>query len=676
MSIENEIKQLRDEIRMHDHLYYVLNAPEISDVQYDRLFAQLKELEATHPWLITPDSPTQRVSERPAGGFEQVNHSVAMLSIDNTYNQGELREFDSRVRKVLGAGTFEYVVELKIDGLAMSILYENGVFARAVTRGDGETGDNVTANVKTIRAVPLRLSGIDETVEIRGEVYMSYASFDRLNAAREEQALQLFANPRNAAAGSLKLLDSSETAKRGLSFFCYGCGSAKLSATTHYDTLMLLKKAGVPVNENVTLAGDIEQVVRLCAEWEHKRHSLAYPTDGLVIKVNEYAAQDKLGSTGRSPRWCIAYKFPAERANTRLLSVDVQVGKTGILTPVANLEPVSLAGTTVKRASLHNFDEVARLDVRVGDMVVIEKAGEIIPQVVKVARGGRSEGAVSIEPPKNCPKCGSSAQRDENGVYIRCTNPSCPAVLRERLVYFAGKGQMNIDSLGPALIDQLIASGLVTEFADLYKLTYEQLIGLERMGEKSARKLLASIEASRRTKLWRFITALGIRHIGGQSAEIIANHFGNIDNILTASAVELEQIDQIGPILAKSLVSFFADEVNIGVVKRLLECGFEFDSAQGDSLVLAGKTFVVTGSLQNFTRDTIKEYITDNGGKVSSNVSTKTDYLVAGEKAGSKLAKAEKLGVKVLTEQQLMDICTGRTSLPETAREEEGGFLF
>lgn len=676
MSIKDKIKQLREELRTHDHLYYVLNAPEISDVEYDRLFSQLKELEAEHPELITPDSPTQRVSERPAAGFEQVRHAAAMLSIDNTYNSGELREFDARVRKGLGEKGFEYVVELKIDGLAMSILYDGGVFSRAVTRGDGETGDDVTANVKTIRAVPLGLKGISETVEIRGEVYMSYGSFDKLNASREEQALQLFANPRNAAAGSLKLLDSSETAKRGLSFFCYGCGAAKLTAPTHYDTLMLLKAAGVPVNENVTLAPDIERVIELCGEWETKRHNLAYPTDGLVIKVNEYAAQEKLGSTGRSPRWCIAYKFPAERAKTRLVSVDVQVGKTGILTPVANLEPVALAGTTVKRASLHNFDEVARLDVRVGDVVVIEKAGEIIPQVVEVVEGERAGDAMPIEPPVSCPKCGSTAQRDENGVYIRCTNPSCPAVLRERLVYFVGKGQMNIDSLGPALIDQLTAAGLVKEFADIYKLTFEQLASLERMGEKSAKRVLESIAASRKTKLWRFLTGLGIRHIGGQSAEIIANHYGNIESIMAAEPEELEQLDQIGPILARSIVSFFADDVNRGAAERLLECGFEFDEAQGGSANLGGKTFVVTGSLQNFTRDSIKEYIANNGGKVSSSVSAKTDYLVAGEKAGSKLTKAESLGVAVLTEQQLMDMCAGAPMKPEAEGETPNGFLF
>ena len=654
------IDELREQIQHHDYLYYVLNSPEITDQQYDRLFSELKSLEAANPHLITPDSPTQRVSEVPISGFEQVEHRLPMLSIDNTYNPDELRDFDRRVKKALGHSEFSYVVELKIDGLALSLLYEDGVLVRAATRGNGETGDDVTANVRTIKAIPLRLKQqISGILEVRGEVYMPRKSFEALNEARAAADEQLFANPRNAAAGSLKLLNPKTTASRNLSFFCYSIGySDNPLAESHFETIQALKNLGLPTNPNTAKAADIEQVVEICRQWHTRREELAYQIDGMVIKVDSLAAQNALGTTGRSPRWCISYKFPAEQAETIIESIDVQVGKTGTLTPVANLRAVLLAGTTVRRASLHNFDEVRRLDARVGDTAIIEKAGEIIPQVVSIVKEKRPAESKEFEIPANCPVCGEPAAKDENGVYLRCTNASCPAVLRERLIYFVGRGQMDIENLGPAVIDQLLKTGLVKDFADLYHLNKEQLAGLERMGSKSADNIIKAIEKSKTQKLWRLITALGIRHIGSQSAEILANRFGSLDELMNADAAALEEIDQIGPILAQSITTFFASQENRRLVQRLLEAGITpqtADAAPSDG-ALSGKTLVVTGTLQHYTRESIKQAIKDNGGKVASSVSSKTDYVLAGDEPGSKLDKANELGVKVITEAEFIEL--------------------
>jgi DNA ligase (NAD+) len=659
--IKKRIERLRKEIRKHDHLYYVLNQPEITDRQYDKLFAELKALEQANPQFITADSPTQRVSERPLEGFAAVRHAVPMLSMDNTYNADELRAFDERVRKQLGGEGYNYVVELKIDGVAISLRYERGRFVTAATRGDGEVGDDVTANVRTIKAVPLvLLSGgqSPDVLEVRGEVYMPTTAFVELNRLRTEAGEPAFANPRNATAGSLKLLDARTTAARNLAFFAYSIGElSEPLAEEHWQTLQRFRKFGLPVNPNIKKAKDINEVINICLGWSEKRDSLNYQIDGMVIKVNRFGQRDILGATGRAPRWCISYKFPAEQAETTVESIDVQVGKSGILTPVANLASVQLSGTTVKRASLHNFDELNRLDVRQGDTVLIEKAGEIIPQVVEVKGNLRPAGTVPFKIPKKCPNCGSPVIRDENGVYIRCVNPNCLGQLKERLKYFAGRGQMDIENLGDALIEQLVETGLVKNFADLYKLQKADLIGLERMAEKSATNVIEAIEASKTQPLWRLIAALGIRHIGGQSAQILAEHFGSLDAVLTADEELLEAIDQIGPTMAESVYEYFRNEKNRAVIDELLAAGVKPKQPKTKRTdKLAGKTVVVTGTLENFSRQQAEYAIRQAGGKTSSSVGKKTDFVLAGENAGSKLDKAQKLGVKVINEKQFLEM--------------------
>ena len=656
-----QIERLRREIREHDYLYYALNQPRISDRRYDELFAELKALEQANPRLITADSPTQRVSEEPLKGFATVRHAVPMLSIDNTYNAEELRAFDERVAKGLGHRDYGYVVELKIDGLAISLRYERGLLITAATRGNGQVGDDVTANVRTIRAVPLSLIGekvsIPDVLEVRGEVYMPTKSFVELNRQKEEAEEALFANPRNAAAGSLKLLDSRITAKRNLAFFAYATGEiSQPLASGHYETLQVLKKLGLPVNPNVEKAKDIDEVIEICNSWGERRAKLEYQIDGMVIKVNNLDQRDILGYTGRAPRWCISYKFAAERAETVVESIDVQVGKSGILTPVANLTPVLLAGTTVKRASLHNFDELKRLDVRCGDTVVIEKAGEIIPQVMEVIKSRRPPGTAAFKAPKTCPNCGSPVAKDADGVYIRCLNPDCLGQLKERLRYFAGRGQMDIERLGPALIDQLIEAGLVENFADLYSLEAAQLCELERMAQKSAENVVKAIEESKKRPLWRLVAALGIRHIGGQSAQILAEHFGSLEKLMNATQEELEVIDQIGPTMAKSVHEYFRDPENCRVIEQLKAAGVrpEAPAKRRASSRLAGKTIVVTGTLEHFSRQQIEQAIKQAGAKASSSVSKKTDYVLAGENPGSKLEKAKSLGVEIIDEQRFM----------------------
>ena len=658
--VSKQIEQLRKEIRRNDYLYYVLNRPNISDRQYDKLFAELKKLEAANPQLVTADSPTQRVSGRPLEGFATVRHAVPMLSIDNTYNADELRAFDERVAKQLGSRDYDYVVELKIDGLAISLRYENGALVTAATRGNGEVGDDVTANVRTIRAVPLVLMDGDKipaVFEVRGEVYMPTSSFIELNRLRAEAGEPPFANPRNAAAGSLKLLNARITASRNLSFFAYATGEVSGPlAPNHYETLRKFKELGLPVNPNIKKARDISEAIDICLGWSERRSSLGYQIDGMVIKINRFDQRDILGATGHAPRWCISYKFAAEQAETVVQSIDVQVGKSGILTPVANLTPVLLAGTTVKRASLHNFDELKRLGVGQGDTVIIEKAGEIIPQVIEVKSKATAKVPV-FEVPKKCPICGSATVRDKDGVYIRCANRDCPGQLRERLKYFAGRGQMDIEHLGPALIDQLIENGLVDNFADLYKLTRAQLAGLERMAEKSAANVIKAIEESKTRPLWRLIAALGIRHIGGQSAQILAEHFGSLKDLMAAGEEELAEIDQIGPTMAKSVYEYFHDPENLSMIEKLLAAGVKPEQPRTiRSEKLAGKTIVVTGTLKNFSRQQAEQAIRQAGGKASSSVSKKTDFVLAGENPGSKLDKARELGVEVIDEKRLMQM--------------------
>ncbi len=654
------IEKLREEIREHDYRYYVLNQPTITDRQYDELFAELKSLERQNPALITPDSPTQRVSERPIEGFQTVRHAVPMLSMDNTYNSDELIAFDKRVAKQLGDEAYDYVVELKIDGLAISLRYEDATLVTAATRGNGEVGDNVTANVRTIKAVPLALlddGKVPDVLEARGEVYMPTSSFVELNKLRAEAGEAPFANPRNAAAGSLKLLDARITAERNLSFFAYATGEISESpAPNHFDTLQRLRDFGLPVNPAIAKAANVEEALEICSAWNEKRTELDYQIDGMVIKVNRLDQRDILGATGRAPRWCISYKFAAEQAETIVESIDVQVGKTGILTPVAKLMPVQLAGTTVKRASLHNFDELKRLSVGVGDRVLIEKAGEIIPQVIEV-KAKTDKSVPEFRIPTSCPVCGSAVAKDEDGVYVRCLNSNCPGQLKERLKYFAGRGQMDIEHLGEALIEQLVDTGLVKNFADLYKLRKDQLAGLERMAEKSASRVIKSIENSKTRPLWRLIAALGIRHIGGHSAQILAEHFGSLEALMSAGLEELAEVDQIGPVMAQSVYDYFRNHRNLEVVREMLKAGVAPEPAQTQrSDKLAGKTVVVTGTLEDFSRQQAQQAIRQAGGKTASSVSKKTDFVLAGANAGSKLEKAKKLGIEIITEQRLIQM--------------------
>ena len=661
-AIRKRIEQLRAEINRHDNLYYVLDQPEITDQRYDKLFAELKELEAKHPELITPDSPTQRVSERPIEGFASVPHAVPMLSMDNTYNAEELRAFDERVAKGLETKDYDYVVELKIDGLAVSLRYEKGLLVLGATRGDGSKGDDVTHNIRTIKAIPLRLTGdVPETIEVRGEVYMPTKSFIELNKRLENHGVSLFdklfekqdekpfANPRNAASGTLKLHDSRVTAQRKLSFFAYAVGEiSKPLAKDHYEMLQVFKKLRLPVNPHIKKAKNIDEVIDICMGWENRRTELGYQIDGMVVKVNNLEQREFLGFTGRNPRWCISYKFAAEQAETKVESIEVQVGKGGTLTPVANLKHVLLAGTTVKRASLHNFNQVARLDVREGDTVIIEKAGEIIPQVVAVKQVNklRPDNAITFQIPIKCTKCEGAVQQDEEGVYVRCINEYCPAKIKEQIEYFAGRGQLDIEGLGPAIIDQLVDKKLVIEPADLYKLTKQDLMSLERMGSLSADNLLKAIEKSRTRSLARLIAGLGIPHVGIQIAEIIANKFGYMP--IGVSEEELAKIDQIGSVIAKSIHNYFEKRLNLVTeLMRYLNPKVEETKVSGK---LAGKTIVATGKLQNFSRQQIEEAIRNAGAKVSSSVSKNTDFVLAGDSPGSKFDKARQLGVKVITE--------------------------
>ena len=666
--IAKRLDRLRKEIRRHDYRYYILNQPEISDQQYDELFAELKKLEAQHPELVTPDSPTQRVAGQPLEGFASIRHSLPMLSIDNTYNAEELKAFDERVRKQLKTSDYDYVVELKIDGLAVSLRYEGGCLLTGATRGDGEVGDDVTANIRTIRSVPLCLVDGDKVptlLEVRGEVYMPTKSFVALNKARAEAGETAFANPRNAAAGSLKLLDARITATRNLSFFAYALGeTSEPLGEDHWRTLQRLKQFGLPVNPHIKKAKDIDEVIEICMSWADRRSKLDYQIDGMVIKINRYDQRRILGATGRAPRWCISYKFPAERAQTIVESIAVQVGKTGALTPVANLQPVLLAGTTVKRASLHNFDEMRRLDVRPGDTVLIEKAGEIIPQVVEVKKEFRPEGAEPFPVPKKCPNCGTEVVKEEGYVYVRCPNPDCYGQLKERLRYFAGRDQMDIEHLGIALIEQLIETSLVKSFADIYRLRKDDLLGLERMGEKSAQNVLDAIEASRTRPLWRFLAALGIRHVGGQSAQVLADHFGSLDALMNAGQEELQAIDQVGPVMAESVYQYFRNPRHRAVIDDLLAAGVRPQPAAPKKWTgnLQGKTVVITGTLKDFSRPQAEQAVREAGGKTSSSVSKKTDFLVAGEDPGSKLQKARVLNVEIIDEERFKRWLAGKES--------------
>lgn len=653
-----ECARLRAEIARHNRLYYVEAAPEISDQQFDSLLKELEALEAQFPQLVTPDSPTQRVGGGPIEGFETVEHEVPMLSIDNTYNADELRAFDERVRRGLGGEAPEYVAELKVDGVAISVRYENGALARAATRGDGERGDNVTANVKTIRAVPLRLDGTPPAVlEARGEVFMRRQELERLNALREEAGEPPLANPRNTTAGTLKLLDPKLVAQRRLDVVFYDVASRDGDPfASHWKTLEALRGFGLPTSRHSRRCGNIDAVLEVVEIWADKRHELDFEIDGLVVKVDSAAHRRRLGATSKSPRWVIAYKYPAQTARTKLLAITVQVGKTGTLTPVAEMEPVALAGTTVKRATLHNFDELARKDVRVGDTVEIQKAGEIIPQVLRAIPELRPKGTRPFPVPKKCPECGGEVHKDAEGVYLRCLNLSCPAQVKEKLRHFASRAAMDIEGLGPAVIEQLVDQKLVRGPADLYSLTREQIENLERMGRKSAANLIEAIEASKSRPLSRLLNGLGIRHVGEHTGEVLAAQYGTIDALMDASREELTNIHEIGEVVAASVHDFFHTDKNRDMIAQLKKHGLTMRetsrAASSGARPFDGKTFVVTGTLVKYTRDGIHDRIKALGGRAASSVSGNTDYLVAGENAGSKLNKARQLGVKVLTEDE------------------------
>jgi DNA ligase (NAD+) len=657
MSDAQRIAALRDQIRRHDYLYYVEARPEISERQYDALMDELKALEAKHPDRVTPDSPTQRVAGEPIEGFRTVRHSVAMLSIDNTYSADELREFDDRVRRAVGERTFHYLVDPKIDGVAVSLRYERGILALAVSRGDGRQGDDITANARTIRSIPLRLRTDQppEVFEVRGEIYWPRRAFNAFNAARAAEGLETLANPRNGAAGTLKQLDPAVVARRKLAFCAHGLGEVSaLPAGRASEVLAAARGWGIPVSPDARVCDDLDAAWQAIQDWLARRAQAEFDTDGMVVKVDELALRDELGATSRYPRWCIAYKYEAEQASTVLREVDLQVGRLGTITPVAHFDPVPLGGTTVANASLHNFDQIRRLDVRVGDTVVVEKAGEIIPQVVRVLHEKRPPGARPIRPPKTCPACRRPAVRDPGGVYLRCENPECPAQIRQRLRFFAGRGQMDIENLGPAVIEQLVDRGLVRHFADLYALRKDQLVGLERMGEKSSENLLAAISASKSRPLSRLLAGLGIRHVGGRAAELLAEHFGDVAALAAADVEQLTEIEEIGPVIAQSVHQFFHSAAGREMIGRLKAAGLKMTSrrraGRAAPRALEGKALVVTGTLVSFSRQEAEQAIKDAGGRAASSISRKTDAIVVGDSPGSKADKARRLGVEIIDE--------------------------
>ncbi len=646
------INFLRDELNKLGYNYYVLDNPLVSDFEYDKLFAELKELEEKHPELVTPDSPTQRVGGI-STGFEEVKHKYRLYSLDNTYNYDELRKWYERVEKECGKG-IKLVCELKIDGLAIALTYKDGVFVKGATRGNGIVGEEITQNLKTVKAIPLKLFEKAD-VEVRGEIYMPKTSFEKLNEENSEKGEKLFANPRNAAAGSLRQLDSTITAKRDLSMFTYTAIIEKADTLpqTHWDSLQYIKKLGFKTNPNIRLVDNIEGAIDFCKEWETKRFDLDYATDGVVIKVDSLACQREMGFTARAPKWATAFKFPPEEISTKLLDIEIGVGKTGAVTPVAILEPVLLAGSTVARASLHNFDEIKRLDVRIGDRVLIKKAAEIIPKVIKVVETPEHENLPVYTPPLNCPECNSPLETREGEVNLYCSNDKCPSVIKAKLEYWVSKDAMDIDFVGPSVIDQLYTLGLVMVPIDFYKLTIDDFLKLDLVKEKSASNMYNSIQASKSRPLARFITALSIRHVGKETADILVNEYSSVAALAEASIEDLSNIEGIGDKIASSVFEFFHNEENMKMVSEFKQLGFTLENNAAEKTnELVGKTFVLTGTLSSMTRDEAGEKIKQMGGKVSSSVSKKTSYVVAGENPGSKLDKAQNLGVIILNEDE------------------------
>jgi DNA ligase (NAD+) len=660
--IRQRVERLRDEIREHDYRYYVLADPSIADAAYDALLRELQDLEAAHPALRTPDSPTVRVGGQPTKEFPTVTHDSPMLSLANSYSEEEIRDFDRRVRGLLENALPVYVAELKFDGVAVALRYRDGVLVRGATRGDGTSGDDITNNIKTIRSIPLRLRKASpslRTIEVRGEVFMHHAAFAAMNAAREKAGEKTFVNPRNATAGTLKLQDPALVAGRPLKMYAYTLFASGHRATSHFENLGLLRDLGFPVNEHARLCGSIDEVVRFWQGWEERRSTLPYEIDGIVVKVDSLAAQDRLGTIAKSPRWAIAFKFSPRQAQTLLRGIAIQVGRTGAVTPVAELEPVFVGGSTVSRATLHNTDYIAELDLRTGDTVVVEKGGDVIPKISAVVPEKRPRGSRPFVMPATCPDCGSPLYREEGEANFYCENAECPAQVRGRLEHFAHRGAMDIDGLGEAAVDQLVTLKLVSTCADLYDLRRHRktLVGLERWGEKSTDNLLAAIEKSKTQPYVRVLYALGIRHVGAGVARVIADAFPSIDELSGASVEELTAVPAVGPRIADSLVHFFADRHNREIVRRLKGAGLILSGphrAAGGAL--AGSTFVLTGTLPTLSREEAKRLIESNGGRVSGSVSKQTDYVLVGEEAGSKLVKARALGIRLLTEREFRDL--------------------
>ncbi|MGE5814640.1 MAG: NAD-dependent DNA ligase LigA [Acidobacteriota bacterium] len=675
MNPVDRINQLRAEIRAHEERYYVLNDPAISDAEFDALMRELDELERQNPDLVTLDSPTQRVGGRAVESFATVAHARQMLSLDNTYNEEELRAFDDRVRRGLGThDAVEYVAELKIDGLSIALTYENGALVRGATRGDGTLGEDVTSNVRVIRAIPLSISPAPAgRLEIRGEVYLPRKAFERINREREENEEPLFANPRNAAAGAMRNLDPRAVARRGLSSFLYevvpvDAAAAEIVSPLHAMMLKQLQAWRFPVEPHWRVCQGIDELLAYTHEWDDARQRLDFDTDGVVIKVNDRSARERLGATAKFPRWAIAFKFPAQQATTLLKAIEVNVGRTGAVTPYAVLEPVKVGGSTISLATLHNEQEIERRDIRAGDTVIVEKGGDVIPKIVGPVLARRQDGLPKWQMPRSCPACGSDLQKPEEEVVWRCMNSSCPAKLRRGLEHFAARRSMNIEGLGESMVDQLISTGFVHDYADLYHLDVPKIAGLtsvteregkelrRKVGEKVAAKLVAQIERSRSNELWRLIHALGIRHVGERGAQALASSFATLQDIERAPVEHLETVRDIGPVVARSIHAFFSEPRNRQLVERLASAGVNMKGTPAETAAglgrLTGKTFVLTGTLSSMTREAAEEEIAKLGGKVSGSVSRKTSYLVVGADAGSKLEKAQALGITVLTEDE------------------------
>ncbi|MGQ9689230.1 MAG: NAD-dependent DNA ligase LigA [Desulfobaccales bacterium] len=660
--VKARVQELRDQIHYHNYRYYVLDDPVISDQEFDRLLEELQQLEEEYPALVTPDSPTQRVGAAPLDKFETVPHRIPMLSLENAFSEGEAREFEDRLKRFLRTDeTFDYVVEPKMDGLAVELVYERGHLQVGATRGDGYRGENVTQNLKTIHTIPLALLShelpVPDLLEVRGEVYMDLVDFKKLNEERLAKGEPAFANPRNAAAGSLRQLDPAVTARRPLKIFCYGIGQVEgRTFQTHWEVLAALKAWGLRVNPLIAKRRGIEEAIRYHHDLEHQRHGLPYEIDGVVIKVDDLALQERLGTKARSPRWALAYKFTATQATTKVKDIVVNVGRTGAITPMAVMEPVEVGGVTVSRATLHNEDEVARKDVRVGDTVLIQRAGDVIPEVVKVILEERPLDARPFQMPRHCPVCGTPLVRPPGEAVTRCPNPDCRGALRRAILHFASKTAMDIDGLGEKIIDQLMDEGLVENIADLYRLTEADLAPLERFAEKSAGNLVAAIQKSTRVPLARFIYALGIRYVGEATAQLLAQHFQTFEALRHATEEELQQIEGIGPQVARGIREFFENKKNQELLDQLFKIVTIEPPAKPAASPLAGKVFVFTGGLSRFSREEAKAQVTARGGKVSSSVSSKTDYVVVGAEPGSKYAKAQDLGVTILDEEAFEEL--------------------